>query len=119
MVMNCSYHNDKPAVGICKNCQRGLCPECAVETPSGLACPERCEHMVLLLDKLVQQSGKARGVAGTSFIALGLAVGLVGVVFAYIAPGLFQHVPGVRLLSVPFLAIALICILNGLFYFKK
>jgi hypothetical protein len=28
--MRCFYHHDKEAVGSCKSCGKGLCPECAV-----------------------------------------------------------------------------------------
>ena len=36
--MKCFYHPPVDAVGICKNCQRGLCPGCASERDGGLAC---------------------------------------------------------------------------------
>ena len=52
--MNCYYHPDRPAVGICKHCQRGLCAEDAALVPSttlrpgddSLACKGRHEAEV-------------------------------------------------------------------------
>ena len=52
--MNCYYHPDRPAVGICKHCQRGLCAEDAALVPSttlrpgddSLACKGRHETEV-------------------------------------------------------------------------
>ena len=35
--MKCFYHQEKDAVGICKNCNRGLCNECLTEYDKGLA----------------------------------------------------------------------------------
>ena len=42
--MKCFFHQDRDAVGICKSCERGVCPECAVDLGKGLACRGRCEE---------------------------------------------------------------------------
>jgi len=36
--MNCFYHPQVSAVGICKYCQKGLCTECAVDLGHGMGC---------------------------------------------------------------------------------
>lgn len=42
--MNCFYHRDVVALGVCRNCQRGICTECIAEVvPNGIACAGRCE----------------------------------------------------------------------------
>jgi hypothetical protein len=41
--MNCFYHPTVVAIGICKSCGKGLCPECAVDLGKGLACKGHCE----------------------------------------------------------------------------
>lgn len=41
--MNCYYHPEVPAVGVCKSCGRGICTACAAEVEHGIACRERCE----------------------------------------------------------------------------
>lgn len=51
--MKCFYHPETEAVGLCKNCQRGLCPQCLTEYKHGLACKGRCEAVVSF------KSGKA------------------------------------------------------------
>ena len=56
--MKCFYHHDRDAVGTCKSCQRGVCPECAVEFPHGLACKARCENDVESLIRLIQNNVK-------------------------------------------------------------
>lgn len=54
--MKCYYHHERDAVGSCKSCQRGLCPECAVDLTQGLACRARCEEDVAGLIRLIQDN---------------------------------------------------------------
>ena len=56
--MRCYYHQDKEAVGGCKSCGKGLCPECAVDLGKGLACLGRCEADVQAVIALVDRSIK-------------------------------------------------------------
>jgi hypothetical protein len=44
--VNCFYHQNEPAIGICKSCGKGVCRECAVDFTQGLACRGRCEDDV-------------------------------------------------------------------------
>lgn len=44
--MNCFNHKERPAVGICKNCNRGLCVECAMDLGSGLGCEGKCQEII-------------------------------------------------------------------------
>lgn len=57
--MKCFYHLDRDAVGICKSCQRALCPECAADIGKGIACAGRCEddarQLVQLADSSIRQ----------------------------------------------------------------
>src|SRR5262245_51652117 len=108
--MNCFYHRSSPAVGICKNCQRGLCSECAVEVPDGLACKERCERQVLLLGHLVKGSEQAGRKVGTAHIALGLCVGVLAATLTAVSSAVFQHVPLAGYLSIPFWLIAAVSV---------
>ena len=58
--MVCYYHTDRPAVGICKYCQRSLCDNCAVSVNDTLACKNRHEEQVrglnLLAERGIQQA---------------------------------------------------------------
>jgi hypothetical protein len=58
MFMNCFYHRDRVAVGGCKSCGKGLCPECAVDLQKGLACRGRCETDVQSVIDLVDRNIK-------------------------------------------------------------
>ncbi len=44
--MNCFAHRDRPAVGLCLDCNRGVCAECAAEVEDAIACRGRCEGRV-------------------------------------------------------------------------
>ena len=56
--MHCFYHQDKEAVGSCKSCGKGLCPDCAADVGKGLACRGRCEEDVRAVVALVDRSIK-------------------------------------------------------------
>ena len=51
--MKCYYHAQSDAVAICKNCQRGLCHEDAVDVGNGIACKDRCEDQVRAVNALI------------------------------------------------------------------
>jgi hypothetical protein len=56
--MRCFYHQDREAVGGCKSCGKGLCPECAVDLQKGLACRGHCEADVQAVIALVDRNLK-------------------------------------------------------------
>jgi hypothetical protein len=68
--MRCFYHQDREAVGTCKSCGKGLCPECAVDLTKGLACRGRCEAdaqaVIQLIDRNIQLSSTSARVVQTS-----------------------------------------------------
>jgi hypothetical protein len=66
--MKCFYHIERDAVGVCKSCQRGLCPDCAIDLGKGIACPDRCEDDVRQLNQLVA-SGISQQPANAFLIA--------------------------------------------------
>jgi len=83
--MNCYYHPDRPAVGTCKNCHRGLCIESAAEATNGLACRGRCEQQVESINDIIERNKtgyqKAAGAyAGNAilYVLLGLILVIVG-----------------------------------------
>jgi len=100
--MVCFYHPDKPAVGICKHCQRGLCSECVALVNDVLACKDRHEEQVRALEAMTKQnilkSKRIRsdylrnttfyGIVGLLFTAFGISqiqwLGLQGIVYAVI-----------------------------------
>ncbi len=80
--MNCFYHPERPAVGICKHCGRGLCNDCAATVEDTLACKDRHEAQVhglsLVEQRAILQSQRLR----SGYMRNALFYGLVGVLFA-------------------------------------
>ena len=88
--MDCFYHPDTTSVGLCKSCYRGLCRECAVEFPRGLACRGKCEENVQQVIELVQRNVKltrslAKNAPGNRIVmfVLGAFVLLFGALFIW------------------------------------
>jgi hypothetical protein len=110
--MKCFYHAGADAVGICKNCSRGVCAACANERDDGLACRDRCETKVDAITNLVQRNVRlTAGASRTS--ALALLVFVIGcVVFSWLA---FQNSdPTMRLMLSVLAAIMLVCALGNI-----
>lgn len=63
--MKCFVHQSNDAVGLCRNCSRGVCTECAVDLSAGIACKGRCEEtveaMAALINRNVALGGKRVG----------------------------------------------------------
>ena len=75
--MVCYYHPDKPAVGLCKHCQRGLCSDCVALVDDSLACKDRHEEQVRAMGSLLVQARRV----GSDYIRNTIFYGIVGVLF--------------------------------------
>ena len=80
--MICYYHPDRPVVGLCKYCQRGLCAECASLAGDSLACrglhEEQVRSMEALLQRNILQSKRVR----SDYLRNTIFYGIVGILFA-------------------------------------
>jgi len=79
--MNCYYHPDKPAIGFCKHCQRGLCSDCAALVDDTLACKNRHEEQVHALELLIQKNILQSKRVGSDYVRNTIFYGIVGVLF--------------------------------------
>ncbi|MBK9923790.1 MAG: hypothetical protein IPP66_00735 [Anaerolineales bacterium] len=79
--MNCYYHPDIPAIGLCKHCQRGLCSQCAALVDDSLACKDRHEEQVTALGQMTKQNILKSKRAGSDYIRNTIFYGIVGVLF--------------------------------------
>jgi sulfite exporter TauE/SafE len=80
--MNCFYHPDSPAIGVCKYCQRGLCSECAAIIDDVVACKNRHEDEVRQLGQLAARNLFQAKRVSSSYMRNAIFYGLVGVLFA-------------------------------------
>ena len=79
--MICYYHPDKPAVGVCKYCQRGLCSECASPAGDSLACRSLHEEHVRGMEALMQKNILQSKRIGSDYLRNTIFYGVVGVLF--------------------------------------
>jgi hypothetical protein len=80
--MNCFYHPDKPAIGLCKYCQRGLCTSCAAIVDDVIACKNRHEDEVRQLEQLAARNLFQSKRVRSSYMRNAIFYGLVGLLFA-------------------------------------
>jgi hypothetical protein len=79
--MNCYYHPDKPAIGLCKYCQRGLCSDCAAYAGDSLACKNLHEAQVRDMELLMQKNILQAKRIGSDYVRNTIFYGSVGVLF--------------------------------------
>ncbi len=79
--MNCFNHPDQPALGLCKSCGRGLCRSCLTEVPDGLACKNRCEARVNLINSIIDNNKKTLAAANVQIRSSTLFLIVMGVLF--------------------------------------
>jgi sulfite exporter TauE/SafE len=79
--MNCFYHPDKPAVGLCKHCQRGLCSDCASLVDDSLACKDRHEEQVHALEEMTRKNILKSERVKSDYLRNTIFYGIVGVLF--------------------------------------
>ena len=78
--MRCFNHHDNDAVGLCRACGRGLCPDCVAEVEKAVACRNRCEADVATILTINRNSLQfARGTKQAHYLAPTLIVILGGV----------------------------------------
>ncbi len=84
--MKCFYHPNESAVGVCKACSKGLCPDCTADLGHGIACKNKHEPRAEDLEFMTIKNIKAfravkkfplsgvlfNGVMGLIFLGFGL-----------------------------------------------
>jgi hypothetical protein len=76
--MNCFYHSETPAIGICKNCYRGLCVSCIAEVDNGIACKSRCEDAALIISDLMERNRKMYQKSASVYVGIGWLMVIIG-----------------------------------------
>jgi hypothetical protein len=78
----CYYHPDRPAVGLCKYCQRGLCTDCAAPAGDALGCKGLHEEQVRAMEALLQRNILQSKRIGSDYVRNTIFYGIVGILFA-------------------------------------
>lgn len=76
--MKCYNHHDRDAVGVCKNCSKGICPDCLTEVDNDIACIGKCEGVLRAKSKQTKTNKKVLIFLSLISILFGTVVGYVG-----------------------------------------
>jgi hypothetical protein len=81
--MKCYFDQTQDAIGVCKSCGKGLSMEYAVEVGKGLACKNKCEEDVKILNALIERNIQSQTVTNKiirtgKFQSIGSAIFLMG-----------------------------------------
>ncbi len=82
--MDCFNHHEKHAIGICKACGKGLCPDCATDLGHGLACKNNHEEIVEGFHRINQYSAKSIKPSLGQYSAVAFLV-LAGLAYLWLA----------------------------------
>ena len=118
--MNCFYHRDKEAIGLCKHCSKGLCTDCATDLGHGLACKNKHESEVENIDMIISKNVKNYAAAPKNVLIAPLFYLLAGIVFAgfgYFSRGGMTDLPFI--LGVVFIIFGVVMLIRNRQLFRK
>jgi hypothetical protein len=81
--MKCFNHSSVDAIGICKNCNKGLCVDCLTEIEDGIACTSTCVEKVRDLNNLIDANKRSRSVTSGAYYRNAIIYALLGAVFLF------------------------------------
>ncbi len=118
--MNCFNHQDRPAVGTCKACSKGLCSECATDLGHGLACKGVHEEEVEGINMIISKSKDIYSSAPRNTMLAPIFYIFMGLVFAgfgYSSKGGVTDLPFV--LGIGFLVFGVVVLVKNRALFGK
>ena len=95
--MDCFNHPGIPAVAICKNCNKGLCPKCLTEVENGIACTATCVDEVNLINELIHSNKRSTQRAAGSYYRstfIYFAMSALFFIFASLQPEIRSYLLG-------------------------
>jgi hypothetical protein len=116
--MNCFNHRDRPAIGLCKSCGKGVCADCLSEIPNGLACKGSCEDRVNLINRIIDSNTQIVMAARHGLRTRGLLMLLMGMGCFVFSVWAFFESEGSFL---PYFLglLAIVCLLTGVFALSR
>ena len=82
--MKCFYHPQTEAVARCKNCCKGLCPECSADVGNGMACKDRCEDEVMAINEALDKSKNVYQKQARFHSTWAVLILLLGILFLFL-----------------------------------
>lgn len=91
--MKCFNHPERDSVGMCRNCSKALCHDCAVSTSSGLSCKGACEKALArggeVMARMASRTTMMRKLSG--YYALVMGIVFIGLSFYIGGSGLIRY----------------------------
>ena len=66
--MKCFNHPQVDAIGICKNCNKGLCRDCLTELENGIACTSTCVEELKQINNLINRNKQSFNFASSAHL---------------------------------------------------
>ncbi|NCD70691.1 B-box zinc finger protein [Mucilaginibacter agri] len=79
--MHCYTHPNQQANAICKNCNKGVCPLCAIELEDGIACSEHCAEKVKMINGMINRNQSIQGKTKGAYYRAAFIYGALGCLF--------------------------------------
>lgn len=82
--MKCFYHPQVDAVGICKNCSKGICVDCTVDVGNGIACKnstDKCGEEVRAVNTVINKNKMLSQRSGSAYSIYAIFLVVMGAVF--------------------------------------
>jgi hypothetical protein len=81
--MKCYNHSESDAIGICKNCNKGICLNCVTELKNGLACTATCIDEVNQINLLIHKGKLSYSTAAAAYFRSAYLSGMMGLLFLF------------------------------------
>ena len=81
--MHCFIHQDRNAVGCCKACGKGLCPDCAVDLGHGLSCKGPHEEVVQSHNAIINFNARTVSAAPKNIYLSPIFTAVLGSIFMW------------------------------------
>jgi len=116
--MKCYYHPQVDAVAVCKHCQKGLCPDCAVDVGGGMACKtsnDNCQAEVKFAAQSYAANKRRYFTLRRAYGQWAIMVSVPGIIFTLF--GLSNAGGDMRLIAAALLPIGLMLLLIAAYFY--
>jgi hypothetical protein len=111
--MKCYNHITIDAVGICKNCNKGVCIECLSEFKNGIACKGNCTEKVKEINRLIDGNINSKNSHAGTYKRNGILYLLMGLVFVIYGTIINTNMEFIAIMGVLFLVGSIFSFINA------
>lgn len=113
--MKCFNHADHDAVGVCMSCGKGVCHDCLVEIPDGIACKDgNCERRARRNSQMLDNNAEVLSKSNQLVMRQAQFLLLLGTLFTCLGLGVLVFDPRAWMLYVMMLGFGFLGLVHGL-----